>query len=447
MKKIKPFGIFLLALIVIGLVSWISFGTFPGLSEKSVRNIHLGLDLAGGVSITYQAVSETTPTEEEMNGALSVIQRRLDAKGYTEASAYLDGVNRIRVEIPGVEDASKAVEEIGRTAMLQFVALKGSTTYSTGAEILAAVERGDAEIVLTGVNVANASFQKGRVNASSGIEPYVKLELDSEGSRLFAEATTKYIGHQIAIMLDDTICSAPVVSATITDGTAIITGMDSDEEAKELASDIVGGALQVPLQDIEHSSVGATLGQNALDTSILAGIIGFAVIVLFMLVIYRIPGLAASLSLLFYVGLELFIFNLLGWTLTLPGIAGFILSIGMAVDANVIIFARIREEILSGHTIRLSIRNGFSKALSAILDGNITTLIAAIVLYVFGSGTIRGFAQTLGLGIVLSMISALLVTRLLLVQLQELLPYSRWLYIMERLPWERQGEVRKEVAR
>ena len=445
MKHLKEAVILFLTLAVICLTAFAAFGGGKD-NPISAQHIHLGLDLAGGVTITYQAKEGSNPSSEEMNGALAVIRHRLDNKGYTEANAYLEGTDRIRVEIPGVEDASKAVEEIGRTAMLQFVGLSGMGTYQSGADILAAVENGEAEIVLTGVNVANATFQKGRINAASGIEPYVKLEFDAEGAKMFADATARYIGKQIAIMLDDTVVSAPVVQAAITDGTAIITGMDSDEEAKELASDIVGGALQVPLEDIEHSSVGATLGRNALDTSLLAGVIGFGVIVVFMLLAYRIPGLAASLSLLLYVGLELLIFILLGWTLTLPGIAGFILSIGMAVDANVIIFARIREEILQGHTIRLSIKNGFSKALSAILDGNITTLIAAIVLYVFGSGTIRGFAQTLGLGIVLSMISALLVTRVLLVQMQELFPAKKGLYAMIRLPWKTQTAV-KEVAK
>ena len=370
-----------------------------------------------------------------MKGSLSVIQRRLDTKGYTEASAYIDGNNRIRVEIPGVEDASKAVEEIGKTAMLAFVGLNSTADFHNGQEILDMVANGEAELVLTGQYVKSASFQKGKLSAAGSVEPYVKLEFDAEGTRLFAEATQKYLDRQIAIMLDDTICSAPLVKAVITDGTAVISGMSSDEEAQELASDIIGGALPVQLQDIEHQSVGATLGQNALTTSILAGILGFAVIVLFMLIVYRVPGLAASISLFFYVSLELLIFNLLGWTLTLPGIAGFILSIGMAVDANVIIFARIREEIVQNHTIRLSIRNGFSKALSAILDGNITTLIAAIVLYLFGSGTIRGFAQTLGLGILLSMVSALFVTRFLLVNLMDIFPPKKGLYAVIRLPW------------
>ncbi len=435
MKKLKPILFLLISLILIGLISWITFGEFPGLSARSARNIHLGLDLAGGVSITYQAADNVIPSEEEMKGSLSVIQRRLDTKGYTEASAYIDGNNRIRVEIPGVEDASKAVEEIGKTAMLAFVGLNSTADFHNGQEILDMVANGEAELVLTGQYVKSASFQKGKLSAAGSVEPYVKLEFDAEGTRLFAEATQKYLDKQIAIMLDDTICSAPLVKAVITDGTAVISGMSSDEEAQELASDIIGGALPVQLQDIEHQSVGATLGQNALTTSILAGILGFAVIVLFMLVVYRVPGLAASISLFLYVSLELLIFNLLGWTLTLPGIAGFILSIGMAVDANVIIFARIREEIVQNHTIRLSIRNGFNKALSAILDGNITTLIAAIVLYLFGSGTIRGFAQTLGLGILLSMVSALFVTRFLLVNLMDIFPPKKGLYAVIRLPW------------
>ena len=435
MKKLKPVVFLLVSLVLIGLIGWITFGEFPGLANRSARNIHLGLDLAGGVSITYQAADGVIPSEEEMKGSLSVIQRRLDTKGYTEASAYIDGSNRIRVEIPGVEDASKAVEEIGRTAMLSFVGLSSYDASMTGEDILNAIANGQAEVVVTGQYVKSASFQKGKLTAAGNVVPYVKLEFDETGTRLFAEATEKYLGMSIAIMLDDTICSIPIVNSVITDGTAVISGMSSDEEAQELASDIIGGALPVQLQDIEHQSVGATLGQNALNTSILAGVLGFAVIVLFMLIAYRVPGLAASLSLFLYVSLELLIFNLLGWTLTLPGIAGFILSIGMAVDANVIIFARIREEIMQGHTIRLSIRNGFSKALSAILDGNITTLIAAVVLYLFGSGTIRGFAQTLGLGILLSMVSALFVTRFILVNLMEMFPPKKGLYAVINLPW------------
>lgn len=490
MKNAKHLLVLIVSVLFIAFVALAAFMGFGGEGEKtSVRNIHLGLDLAGGVSITYQAKEGSNPSAEEMNGALSVIQRRLDSKGYTEASAYIDGTDRIRVEIPGVENATEAVDEIGRTAMLRFVGVDLSSLLAsdfmdayyqkyadevrttlpqdseiTDEELLSeaktffsmyesealsqfpeifddAIEQGLMELIVTGVNVNNATYQKGQTSSTGAIEAYVKLDFDAEGTRLFAEGTQKYLNKQIAILLDDTVCSMPMVSAVITDGTAIISGIRSDEEARNLASDIVGGALPVELVDIEHNSVGATLGQNALSSGILAGLIGFAFIVLFMIIIYRIPGLSASIALVFYVSAELLLFNLLGWTLTLPGIAGFILSIGMAVDANVIVFARIREELDSGKTIRVSVKTGFNKALSAIIDGNITTLIAAIVLYLFGSGTIRGFAQTLGLGIILSMISSLLVTRLLLNSFVAILPDNKKLYESLKIV-----KTREEVA-
>lgn len=490
MKNAKHLLVLFVLVLFIAFVALAAFMGFGGKGEKtSVRNIHLGLDLAGGVSITYQAKEGSNPSVEEMNGALSVIQRRLDSKGYTEASAYIDGTDRIRVEIPGVENATEAVDEIGRTAMLRFVGVDLTSLLAsdfmdayyqkyadevrvtlpqdseiTDEELLSeaktffsmyesealaqfpeifddAIEQGLMELIVTGVNVNNATYQKGQTSSSGAIEAYVKLDFDAEGTRLFAEGTQKYLNKQIAILLDDTVCSMPMVSAVISDGTAIISGIRSDEEARNLASDIVGGALPVELVDIEHNSVGATLGQNALSSGILAGLIGFAFIVLFMIFIYRVPGLSASIALVFYVSAELLLFNLLGWTLTLPGIAGFILSIGMAVDANVIVFARIREELDAGKTIRVSVKTGFNKALSAIIDGNITTLIAAIVLYLFGSGTIRGFAQTLGLGIILSMISSLLVTRLLLNSFVAILPDNKKLYESLKIV-----KTREEVA-
>ena len=490
MKNAKHLLVLFVLVLFIAFVALAAFMGFGGKGEKtSVRNIHLGLDLAGGVSITYQAKEGSNPSVEEMNGALSVIQRRLDSKGYTEASAYIDGTDRIRVEIPGVENATEAVDEIGRTAMLRFVGVDLTSLLAsdfmdayyqkyadevratlpqdseiTDEELLSeaktffsmyesealaqfpeifddAIEQGLMELIVTGVNVNNATYQKGQTSSSGAIEAYVKLDFDAEGTRLFAEGTQKYLNKQIAILLDDTVCSMPMVSAVISDGTAIISGIRSDEEARNLASDIVGGALPVELVDIEHNSVGATLGQNALSSGILAGLIGFAFIVLFMIFIYRVPGLSASIALVFYVSAELLLFNLLGWTVTLPGIAGFILSIGMAVDANVIVFARIREELDSGKTIRVSVKTGFNKALSAIIDGNITTLIAAIVLYLFGSGTIRGFAQTLGLGIILSMISSLLVTRLLLNSFVAILPDNKKLYESLKIV-----KTREEVA-
>ncbi|MCF0135478.1 MAG: hypothetical protein HUJ69_03545, partial [Lachnospiraceae bacterium] len=399
MNKMKEAVLLALMLIVIGCISVIALldGGDMGISAK---DISLGLDLDGGVSITYQAVEGSNPTVSEMDGVLAVIQHRLDTKGYTEATAYLDGTDRIRVEIPGVEDASVAVQEIGRTALLRFVGLdyasmladedfmeeyydmyldevrandmsdQGTTQANedgsislaiadlTDEEILSdaqvyftryasqaishypsildkAMEAGYGSLVLTGANVSNATFQKGQMSQNSvGIQAYVKLEFDATGKELFAEGTQQYYNKYIAILLDDTVISMPTVSAVITDGTAVIQGVGDDDQAKSLADDIVGGALQVEMEDIEHNSVGATLGKNALDTSILAGIIGFVIIILFMIVFYRVPGVVASFALLFYVSAELMFISIFDWTLTLAGIAGFILSVGMAVDAN-----------------------------------------------------------------------------------------------------------------
>ncbi len=491
MKKSKNVLILLVCLVIIaGLALLTVFGV--GSTPLDARNIKLGLDLNGGVSITYQAVDGSNPTKDQMQGTLAVIQRRLDAQGYTEANAYLDGDTRIRVEIPGVKDASQAVEEIGKTAMLRFVGIDWSQVIAQGLDknyydqygealkkqmedngqdtstltddtiqsdaaqyfqsypadaitqfpqlLQDAIDQGLAEEVVTGKNVSSATYQKGQVSSSGSIEPYVKLEFDSDGTKLFASGTEKYLNKQIAILLDDTCISIPNVKSIISTGDATITGMSSEEEAKNLAADITGGALPVELTDIEHNSVGATLGQNALKSSILAGILGFITICIFMIAVYRLPGLASAIALVFYVSAELLMISVLGWTLTLPGIGGIILSIGMAVDANCIIWARLREEILVGRTPRVAVRNAFKKALSAILDGNITTLIAAIVLYFFGTGTIISFAQTLALGIILSMVSALLVTRLLVNQFVALAPDKASLYC---LPQKEKKEAAK----
>lgn len=469
MQKLKNVFILFLCTVIIIITGFLAYMGAGKNQALSLNTIKLGLDLAGGVSITYQAQGDTQPSSEEMKGALAVIQRRLDEKGYTEAQAYLDGTNRIRVEIPGVEDANEAVKEIGKTAMLSFVGVDWSSVVSNGLldkyveqyvkdgmaqkeenssltyteedlrkeaeaylpkymeaaismypEIIEdAKKAGCAEELVTGVNVTNATYQKGQISSTSSVQSYVKVEFDSEGTKLFAEGTKKYINKYIAIMLDDSLCGIPQVQAEINDGTTIITGL-SEEEAKTLADDIVGGALPVQLVDIEHNSVGATLGMNALQTSIYAALIGFAIIIIFMIAVYRLPGLVASVALFFYAAMEIVLLSALKITLTLPGIAGFILSIGMAVDANVIIFSRIAEEVRQGRTLRLAVRDGFKKAVSAIVDGNVTTLIAAVVLWLFGSGTIRGFAQTLAIGIVLSMFTALVVTRILLQQIVEL---------------------------
>ncbi|MBQ7064416.1 MAG: protein translocase subunit SecD [Firmicutes bacterium] len=479
MKKLKNVLILMLVLVVIACTTLFAF-IGAGSARIGINKIHLGLDLAGGVTITYQA-KEANPRADQMEGALAIINNRLSSLGYTEATAFQDGLNRIRVEIPGVSDANEAVRNIGKTAMLTFVGVdwskvvsegliddyiepltqqaieelkqQGTTSYSEttirsniktylsspgsahyyfpneASEILQkAIDKNIAEIVLYGENVADATPQHGQTSQTGMVEDYVKLELDSTGAKQFADATTKYRGLNIAIRLDQNIVSIPSVSSTISDGIAIITGMNSVDEAKQLAADIRGGALPVELEDIEHNSVGATLGRDALSTSLKAGLIGFLLVLIFMIIIYRVPGVVASLSLIFYVGAEILLLNLFNVTLTLPGIAGILLSIGMAVDANIVIYARINEEIRSGRGLRAAVTSGFRKALSAILDGNITTLIAAAVLWFLGSGSVKGFALTLAIGIVLSMFTALVLSNLLLKQVVEVLPENNRLY-------------------
>lgn len=481
MKNLKSVLILLLSLVVITTTALVAFLGIGDNQYVGIGNIKLGLDLAGGVSITYQA-QEENPTSDQMEGALAIINNRLSSLGYTEAQAFIQNGNRIRVEIPGVSDANEAVKQIGKTAMLTFVGVDwnditkagltdeyvdpltqkvleelnsqgSSASYSestvrsnvkeylssagsalyyfpeeTGEIVQKAIDQGIAKVVLEGEDVASASAQHGPTSSSGAAEDYVKLELNSSGRDKFKEATETYKNKYIAIRLDQTIVSMPSVNVVISDGTAIITGMDSAEEAKQLAADIRGGALPVQLEDIEHNSVGATLGQDALATSMTAAVIGFILVLLFMIIIYRIPGLVASLSLIFYISAELLLINLLDITLTLPGIAGIILSIGMAVDANIVIFARINEELRSGRGLRASVASGFKKALSAIVDGNVTTLIAAAVLWFLGSGTVQGFALTLALGIVISMFTALVLANLLLKNTVEVLPEKNGLY-------------------
>lgn len=467
MSRLKNVFILLLVLIVTAALCLLSYVGWGDNVRLGVKNINLGLDLAGGVSIVYEAEEGSNPTSDEMDGALAVIQRRLDAKGYTEASAYIDGTDRIRVDIPGVKDANEAVSEIGKTAQLTFVGVVWSdlladtefitpfyqqyvddalaamdeaereeadtdalmeearsfmATYPGYAvqvypQILEeAVDKGLADVVLSGTDVEKASYQYGQFSENSQPGPYVSLKLNNSGTKKFADGTSKYLNQYIAIRLDEVVCSMPSVSSVIENGEAVISGSYTEDEAKGLADDINGGALPVQLKVIQMNSVGATLGQDSLQTSITAAVIGFILILIFMIVYYKIPGVASALALILYVALVLLTINLFDLTLTLAGVAGIILSIGMAVDANVIIFSRITEELRLGRGLRVSIHSGFQKALSAILDGNITTLLVALVLYALGSGTVRGFAQTLAIGIILSMFTALVVTRVYLGQ-------------------------------
>lgn len=363
-------------------------GIFGYFGYDTMDDIKLGLDLAGGVSITYQSV-KGDPTSEEMADTIYKLQQRV--QGYsTEAEVYQEGSNRINIDIPGVSDANAVLEELGKPGSLSFTDEAGN-------------------VILTGDQVASA--KAGIVDGGIGQEYIVSLTFTDEGSKAFADATAENIGKRIAIIYDNMTYSNPVVQQAITGGQAQITGMVSYEEAEKLASTIRIGSLSLELEELRSNVVGAKLGEEAISTSLRAAAIGFGIVVVFMLVIYLIPGLASVLALSLYVGLVLILLKAFEVTLTLPGIAGIILSIGMAVDANVIIFTRIKEEIALGKTVKSAIKTGFSKALSAIIDGNVTTLLAAIVLFWRGSGTVKGFASTLAIGILLSMFTALFVTK------------------------------------
>ena len=389
----------------------------------AARNIKTGLDLAAGVSITYQA-KDSDPSSEDMKDTVYKLQKRVEQYS-TEAQVYQEGSDRINVEIPGVTDANAILEELGQPGSLCFITQQdedGNANFQTDAnsETGYSLARSLDEIreagcvVLEGTDVADATGGAIQQQNSSSREYVVDLTLTDEGKTKFAEATKNNVGKQIAIIYDNGVLSAPRVNEAITGGKAQISGMESVERAQELASYIRIGSLSLELTELRSSVVAAQLGEEAISTSLIAGLIGLIIVILFMIIAYRVPGAVAGLSLIFYTATILLTLNAFDITLTLPGIAGIILGIGMAVDANVIIYARIREEIGAGSTVRAAIKAGFSKAFSAIFDGNITTLIAAFVLMWLGTGSVKGFAYTLALGIVVSMFTALVFSRLVI---------------------------------
>ena len=422
MKKKQGIAVLILTVVLIGLLVFTSAVGFGPTGTGSARNIITGLDLAGGVSITY-AADEDMPSTEDMDDTVYKLQQRVMSYS-EEAKVYKEGTNRITVEIPGVTDANKILEELGTPGTLYFIRQTdddGNACYSynssTGKyELKYTIDELKEKncIVLEGSSVVNA--QGGVQQDNSGNGKYVtELEFDSEGTKAFAEATERaYKNNEtIGIYYDNEFVSVPSVNSVITAGKAVIEGANSIEDAKALATTLRIGSLTLTLHEISSQVVGATLGSSAIHTSLIAGGIGLALVIIFMIIVYALPGLVAGLALLIYTGLELVMLNAFDLTLTLPGIAGIILSIGMAVDANVIIYARIREEIAAGKSVRNAITTGFQKAFSAIFDGNITTLIAAAVLGFLGTGSVQGFAMTLALGIVLSMFTALVISRLI----------------------------------
>ena len=359
-----------------------------------VEGISQGLDLRGGVSAVYEAQDEgQSDFASLLSGTMAVLRNRLTNQGFTEATVTQQGTNRIRIEIPDVDDPNEILNIIGQPAHLEF-------------------KTADGETIMDGSAVVSAEM--GYLEG----QPVVQFTLNDEGATAFATATAENVGSTISIELDGEVISAPTVNQAITGGQGYIEGNFTAESAQQLAMLIQSGALPLDIEQIEVRTISATLGEDALSTSMTAAVIGVLLVIVFMLVIYRLPGVMASLALLIYILIDLFLLAVIpGVQLTLPGIAGIVLSIGMAVDANVIIFERMKEEMRAGKTVRASVESGFKRAFSAILDSNITTIIAGLVLMIFGAGTIKGFAITLTIGVVCSIFTAVVVTRFLLRQM------------------------------
>ncbi|MBQ7149213.1 MAG: protein translocase subunit SecD [Pseudobutyrivibrio sp.] len=414
--------------VILAVLGYCAFAVITGTIKENEDSLKLGLDLDGGVSITYEAVGDK-PTDEQMADTILKLQQRIEndlgeESSTTEANVYRVGDKRITVEIPGVSDANALLEELGTPGTLYFIAQKdndGNENYSYGAtgyelnyDIQTLIDNGS--VIATGTNVKSSQAGSQTNKTTNATEYVVQLTFDDEGTTAFAAATQAAVltGETIGIYYDGQFVSVPRVNSAITNGNCVIEGMENFEAAEKLASYIRIGGLDIELQELESQVVGAQLGSDALRTSLIAAGVGIALVMVFLIVMYLVPGVVASLALALYTTMLIGILKAFDITLTLPGIAGMILSIGMAVDANVIVFARIREEIKSGRPVISAIETGFSKALSAILDGNITTLIAAAVLGILGSGTVKGFAITLALGVVLSMFTALVITRILM---------------------------------
>lgn len=431
MKKSKAIAILLCIIIALAGVTYVDFFGIDAKGTGSASDIKLGLDLAGGVSITYQVVGEEEPDATEMSDTIAKLQDRVEEKN-KEAIVYQEGADRINIEIPGVSDANAILKELGKPGELYFIAetdqegnanytqqlmqnADGNVGYAYVLNKTIEEMKADGSILLEGTDVESATAVTGYDSMQNTIIA-VDLVMTSEGREKFAVATERAYtkGETLGIYFDGNIISAPSVNGVFTDGKAQISPMESRERAEELASYIRIGGLKLELEELHSKVVGAQLGMDAIKTSLLAGVIGLVMVIVFMIAVYFISGLASAVALLLYVALSVLLIRGFDITMTLSGIAGIILSIGMAVDANVIIFARIREELATGKTVKSAIKLGYDKAFSAIIDGNITTLIASAVLWLIAPGTVKGFAQTLALGIVLSMFTALFVTKYLM---------------------------------
>jgi len=385
----------IILILIIALVGILSYTAVFGLDfgdyivKPMVKEIKQGLDLKGGIYVVEE-IQGTDVDAETVDRTIQLIKERVDKYGVVDPVIQKEGDRRIRIEIPGLYDTDEALNFIGKTGYLKFQGPEGDE-------------------IINGKDVKNAYVSFNEYN-----QPMVNLELNDEGKKKFADATEKYVGKNIAIYMDEDMIANPIVNEPITDGNAVITNIGSTEEATRLAQLIKAGALPVTLKPLTVRSIGPTLGTNALEKSVTAGLIGIALVMLFMLFYYRLPGFIADIALTIYILIVLFSFWKFNVTMSLAGIAGFLLSVGMAVDANVLIFERIKEELRAGKTLKASVKSGFNRAMASIIDSNVTTVIAAVVLMVLGSGAVKGFAVTLMIGIIASMITAVLITRFLL---------------------------------
>ena len=403
-SKKKSWLVLIVVVLMIAACGYVSAYGYGKDHIGTAKNIKLGLDLAGGVNITYEA-DEDNPSSEDMNDTVYKLQQRVEAWS-TEAEVYQEGTNRVNVDIPGVYDAEKILSELGNPGSISFCEAKSDA--ATGKEVL----DGYCEVVGgEGIKSAQATSQK---DSYGNTQYVVSLMFTDDGAKAFAEATARNIGKPIYIIYDGKIISYPTVNQAITNGQCVIEGNFTYDDVNSLATTIRAGVLKLQLNEISSKVVSAKLGDEAVKTSLMAGAIGLAIVMLFMIVVYWIPGVAAALALLLYVAAMLCFLNGLDVTLTLPGIAGIILSVGMAVDANVIIFTRIKEEVVKGKTIRVATSQGYKRALATVMDAQITTLIASVALYEFGSGDVRGFALTLMIGIVISIFTAPIITNIFL---------------------------------
>lgn len=429
MKKSKAIIILLCALLILLGVGYVDLYGVDAEGTGSASDISLGLDLAGGVSITYQVVGDEEPDATDMADTISKLQQRVENYS-TEAIVYQEGTDRINIEIPGVTDANKILEELGRPGSLYFISetdsdgnanysiqavtdAQGNVSYAYALNKTIDELKADGSIKLEGTDVKTATAGSMKDQTMGNTTYAVDLVMTEEGTQKFEDATRNAYekSETLGIYYDGSFVSVPSVKGVFSDGNAQISPMSSYEEAESLASTIRIGGLKLELEELHSKVVGAQLGVEAISTSLKAAVIGFIVVAVFMIAVYFLPGFTSVIALGIYVALIVLLLNGFDLTLTLSGIAGIILSIGMAVDANVIVFARIREELATGKTVKSAMQIGYDKALSAIIDGNVTTLIAAAVLWLLGPGTVKGFAQTLALGIVLSMFTALVVTK------------------------------------